>query len=379
MKKIVFVANKLQSGGTEVSLINFLTRMSKMANLDITLILLKREGIYAKNIPENIKVFEVFDEKTIKYMDWFNMKMILKNPKLFFFKIFCKLGIIDKNKFLMKRANIIKAEFDILIDFHGYGYFGTRYAIDVVKAKKKKIFIHDEKMDWINRISDYFFKFDQYLCVSKSCKEKLNQNYPKIKDKVDVCRNIVESEKILSLSTEKIDDNFDENIFNILTIGRLEYQKGYDMLIEIASELKNKNKNFKWYIIGTGSLENELKKLIVKNNLEENVFLLGMKKNPYPYLAQTNLYVQPSRHEGYGLAIAEARVLNKPIISTKLDCVEEQIKNRVTGILCEFDKDLFVKEISNLMDNTSLRNKLSEELKKEKFEVYNEIEKIIGD
>ena len=168
-----------------------------------------------------------------------------------------------------------------------------------------------------------------------------------------------------------------ENCFKLLTVGRLEYQKGYDLLLEVAKLLKDAAIEFKWYIIGTGSLYENISKEIRVRELSNNVILLGMKENPYPYFLKCDIYVQPSRHEGYGIAIAEARILEKPIIVTNLDCVREQIKDSENGLLCEFDKIDFYNKIKLLINDENLKNKLIENLKRANKEWDNDIKKLL--
>ena len=72
--------------------------------------------------------------------------------------------------------------------------------------------------------------------------------------------------------------------FNIVTVGRLTEQKGYDIAIKAASILKKRKINFVWYAIGGGRDEEKLKKLVEKCCLENQFVFLGRKRNPYPYM-----------------------------------------------------------------------------------------------
>ena len=102
-----------------------------------------------------------------------------------------------------------------------------------------------------------------------------------------------------------------------------------------------------------------------------------MKINPYPYMKLSDIYVQPSRHEGYGIAIAEARCLNKPIIATNLECIREQITDNITGKLCEFNEEDFANSITELILNDSKRKYYQDNLKKEGFKNNNDIIKLL--
>ena len=88
------------------------------------------------------------------------------------------------------------------------------------------------------------------------------------------------------------------------------------MAVEAACFLKKKGLAFKWYFIGEGSERKNIEKMISSYRLQNDVILLGLQTNPYPYMAQADVYVQTSRHEGFGMTIAEAKILGLPIVST---------------------------------------------------------------
>ena len=106
--------------------------------------------------------------------------------------------------------------------------------------------------------------------------------------------------KSMALKDDGFNDNFDG--IRILTIGRLVDVKGYDLAIKACYKLKSKGYNFKWYVIGEGNLKSKLENMIKEFQLEDTFILLGIYQNPYVFLKQCDIYVQPSRFEGYGLA-----------------------------------------------------------------------------
>lgn len=384
MKKILIIADKLNSGGVEVSLLNLIEKLSNdEKNIDITVMLMQRKGVYLEDFRSKCNLKEVKFKKEIYKKSYINeYKEIRKNESFInklialYLKILKKINISKFYKFILKKSIELKEDYDILIDFHSYGYFGTCYGAEKIKAKNKILFIHDEKIDFLENTLDWIKYYNKIFCVSKSCLNTVEKKYPNFKSKLDVFHNIISEEKIKEQSNQDMNYIFDKDIKNLLTIGRLEYQKGYDILIKIAIELKKLGYKFKWYIIGIGSQKLYLQNLINENDLSDTVILLGMKKNPYPYLKNCDIYVQPSRHEGYGIAIAEARCLNKVIVASKINCIEEQIENGVNGVLCNIDVNSFVKEIKFLLDNYSEIKRLESNLKKENIKIKNDIYKI---
>ena len=164
----------------------------------------------------------------------------------------------------------------------------------------------------------------------------------------------------------------------ILTIGRLVYQKGYEYAIEAAKYLKDKNIDFIWYVIGEGNLRSELEKMVIEYNLQDNFKFLGTFTNPYPFINECDIYCQPSRFEGFGLAIAEARILNKPIVATNFDIVYDQIRDNENGLISEMDGLNLGKKISSLIADKKIYKDIIEVLKSEKVGTEAELQKIVS-
>ena len=171
-----------------------------------------------------------------------------------------------------------------------------------------------------------------------------------------------------------INDNFDG--IRILTVGRLTKEKGCDILPEIVSNIINKGFNIRWYVIGDGEEKERLSKSISENNLEDRLFLLGTKNNPYPFFKDCDIYVQPSRHEGYCITLGEAKRFNKPIITTNFVGAFEQIDNNETGLIVNFNKQEIINSIIEIIKDKELRLYMINNLKKFKYECSYEMEKI---
>ena len=138
---------------------------------------------------------------------------------------------------------------------------------------------------------------------------------------------------------------------------------------------KEKGVKFKWYSIGIGPLKEEIEKYIKDNNLENHFKLLGVKSNPYPFIKDCDIYVQTSKSEGFGIAIAEARMLNKPVVTTRFDAVYNQMKDRKNGLVVDMNSQGIVNGILELINNKKLTNEIISYLKTEKKGNREEINK----
>ena len=152
----------------------------------------------------------------------------------------------------------------------------------------------------------------------------------------------------------------------LLTIGRLDHQKGYDIALEAARLLKERGILFTWYVLRKGGLYDEIKQTIQKYGLEKEFILLGITANPYPMIKQCDIYVQTSKFEGYGLAIAEARMLNKPVVTTKFDAVFNQMVHEKNGLVTTMDGVGVADGIERLLKEPDLYHAIVDYLNQEK-------------
>ena len=362
MKKIIVISRRMDIGGVETSLINFLKSFDYQ-KYEVTLLLQEKKGTLLHSVPDAVKIIEMkFD--SVEYLKLVQLDMVLPTLKEMQFKLIAAKCKLEKDKndnpFLYKTLEHCSAElddcYDLAIDYHGYGYFTTIFMINSIKANEYVTFIHDDKFDWMDNIKSIRNDIDYYFCVSKACAEHLVALYPDLKSKIQVFYNVVDADSI-KVKAQEVQNDIPDNAKNVIvTVGRLEWQKGYDFLLDVAYELKKKIE-FSWYIIGEGSWRDRIQKEIKDKDLQDNVFLLGAKENPYPYIKRADVYAQTSRHEGYGLAICEAKILCKPIISTDLPCIREQIKNQVNGTLVTMNLESYSQGILKLIYDQNLRNR----------------------
>lgn len=117
-------------------------------------------------------------------------------------------------------------------------------------------------------------------------------------------------------------------------------------------------------------------KMIEQWNLQDNIVLLGITSNPYPYIKSADILVHPSKFEGKSIALDEAKLLCKPIVVTNFSTVHDQFQNGVNGSVCEMNPVAIANAIEMLIRNENLRKKYIDYLKRNVVDNTSEIGKI---
>lgn len=392
MKKILFMVSSMNIGGVEKSLLSLLSEMSK-DKYDVTLLLLEKKGAFLEQIPDWVKVEEASWFKEIKPIIMQSPQQTIKNYIINrkYFKILSFIGcyIIDKcfdNRNLYYK-NVFQSipfnenEYDVAIAYQGPTDTIDYYIIHKIKAKKKISWVHfDISKHYINKklYSKLYKKINKIYAVSNEAKNKIDEIIPIAKNRTETFFNIVSSTIINNMKYEKV--HFDENFkgINIATVGRLSYEKGQDLAIEVMHRLKQNGYLFKWYLVGDGGSRKKYEEMIHKYGLEKECILVGATVNPYPYIDKSDIYVQTSRHEGYCLTLAEARCLRKPIVTTNFISAYEQITNGENGYITNCNTDALYNKIKCLIDNENIREKFMLNLSKKELNTTNELNKLIN-
>lgn len=377
MKKIAIVTRKMITGGVEKALLSLLKEL-KSNNIEIDLYLESEGGDLFNQIPEWINTKKIqTNTKTLNYL--------VKHPYSFCKSNIYKLKLrrekdyIKQCELTSKCLPVIKKEYDLAISYHAPNTVPVFYTINNINADKKILWLHGDIIT--NNCNNqnmykYYRKYDKIFCVSKYIKETFDEYFTELSDRTEVFYNFIDVKNLQQLSLEgpTFSDNFTGT--RILTIGRLDYQKGYDLAVKICSKLKNDKYNIRWYACGEGNSRNEIEKLIKKYNLENEFILLGNQANPYGYLKDCDLYVQTSRYEGYCTTTNEARVFGKAIITTNVSGADEQFENDKTGLITEITIDSVYKNIKYLLENPDRKEYIENNLKKTFKEEETDIKKL---
>ncbi|KMK75032.1 glycosyltransferase [Alkalihalobacillus pseudalcaliphilus] len=386
-KKLLFVMNNLHCGGAEKALIS-LFEMIDYDRFEVDLLLFKQEGMFLSSVPAQVNLVE--GPSVYHYFDgrfFPTIKKCLKEKRFrlalarvmagFIYKTESNKAICEQRVWKHIGANIrpLEKEYDAVI-----GYLEKSpiyYAVEKVKANTKIGFIHndyqklgmDENFDQL-----YFEKLHSIVTVSEKCATVLKRVFPSEQDKVKVMYNIISPAVLRKLARNKVE--IIKKDLTIISIGRLAYQKGYELAILACEQLVHKGMKVKWYVIGEGEEREKLEQLIAEKNLQDHFILLGVKENPYPYMEEADLYVQTSRFEGKSIAIDEAKILRKPIIVTNFSTVQDQIQHKINGYIVGMSPNAIAEGIHNVFHNEALKNQFIKQLSSESLGTEAEINKL---
>lgn len=364
-KKLLFIMNNLGCGGAEKSLVSLLNTID-YGEYDVDLLLFRQEGLFLNKIPERVRVLP--EPAGYRYYDMPLAQAVAANLKRGRFRAALSrlqagwLFRREKNparceqkvwKHLSRSLPPLAGEYDAAIGFLEKN--PIYYCIEKVKAKKKLGFIHidytrlgmDARLDL-----PYFHRLDHLVTVSEECAETLKRQFPALAAKIGVIYNIVSPRSIRSLAEEPV--SLPPAAVRLLSIGRLNVQKGFDLAVEACRLLVDSGRDITWTVIGEGEERPELERLIRRHGLERRFFLMGMSDNPYPYLREADIYVQPSRFEGKSIAIDEAMILGKPIVVTNFSTARDQIASGETGLIVEMNAEAIASGIGRLIDDAEL-------------------------
>ncbi len=353
---------------------------------DIDFLLMKKEGIFIPLIPKSVNVISdvletefrnphpknvfknLFAMKFSRWLSWcgFSIRCLCARLLGGLPKMVCTM-----DEYIGKFSRPLNTHYDAAIAYQGGRCI--YYLIENVDADVKIGYVHSNysvnKTDNMLKPADskFFPKLDYIVTISQTCLESLLKEFHLLKERCLVIENICSPQMILSMANqgESYADGFDG--VRLASMGRFDIHiKGMDLALEACKIMKSEGIVFKWYWLGDGEQRSQLEEMIRKAELEDVFILLGTKTNPYPYIKDADIYVQPSRIEGKSVALDEVKALARPIVVTNFDSVGDQFTDNQNAILCDINAQDLAEAITSLIEDNNLRSSLVENLTNEK-------------
>lgn len=349
--------DSLFCGGAEKSLISLLPCLAHKG-YEITLMIQRRGGELENLVPKGIKLITFpYYPKGLRRLGFsIAIRLPFKSKYTYEERMWKSIG---------RYYPCLEEKFDVAIAYQQG--FPTLFIADKVTARKKICWINCDiiKAGYNKNLWHKIYKkFDNIVTVTNILADILTKENFVLKDKILIINDIVSEDIVKSLAKERVYIP-PKNKLIITTVGRFSPIKGYDYALDAALILKNKGINFEWNFIGDGPTRPIIEDFIKRNDLDDYIKIRGLQLNPYPFIEHCDIYVQPSRSEGYGITICEAKILQKPIVSTNFPVVHFQINNGINGLVADMNGKSIAENIYKLANDSSLRMFFSQNLRTE--------------
>lgn len=271
----------------------------------------------------------------------------------------------------------INKMYDLAISFLTPHY----YVSEKINAKVKLAWMHTDYSNYLLDVKselEMWSKYDHIASISPKCTEGFLKVFPELKDKIIEISNVNAEKLIRQQATEEDTKDMKTQADEVClcSIGRFAHAKNFDHIPAIASKIKEQGIKFKWFIIGYGGEEQLIREKIKEENMQDTVIILGKKANPYPYIKNCDIYVQPSRYEGKAVTVIEAQMLEKPVIITAFPSSSSQLEDGVDGVIVPMDDEGCAKGIVDVIKNKELQEKIVKNCGMRDYSSSKEVEKL---
>ena len=398
MKPRIFIAiHYMHLGGAETSLIGLLQALDPQ-KVDVDLFVYSHEGEMMKLIPSYVNLLP---ENSVWSMIEKPLMTVLKKGywKMFMARMRAKyrmnqyikqyhpkdgsaiIGFVgdEVSKILPHLHHL--GTYDLAISFLRFHEF----VLDHVTAKRKVCWIHTDysQIDVCAELElPVWSAYDHVISISEDVTKTFLQVFPSLKDKIVEVENILSPDYVRQrsqlISPEDIQTEMPVrgDCINLLTIGRFSEAKKLDEIPAICRGIVEAGVNVRWYIIGYGGSDGYIRREIEREGMQEHVFLLGKKENPYPYIKACDWYVQPSRYEGKSVVVREAQMLCKPVIVTNYPTAPSQIQQGVDGVIVPMDILGCVAQMVETLKDDKLKCSIVGYLEEHDYGNMGEVEKV---
>ncbi|MGG5209002.1 glycosyltransferase [Chryseobacterium sp. MIQD13] len=375
--KVLFRHRSMEMGGVEKVILSILHNLNP-DKFDITVCLNLNQGELRNEFPEHVK------------------KVYFTNGK----EDFSKNPLIHKLQLVRRRLKLSRALRNHKISDHLLG--NKKFDIEIAptysafssvikssnKDSKKIGWFHSEinvptLQPLVPDILENFPQFDHMIYCSQKIKDLMHKYYPEMKyPEESVVINAIPIDEIKKKAQEKIEKLPEGPVF--VSVGRLHNRKGYHKLIDAHKKLIDEGFHHSIIVVGSGEEMKNLTEQIRVNNVQNTFILSGNRMNPYPYVKNADYFILPSESEAWPLVIAEALILQKPIIATDTGDVGVMIKDRETGYLINYETDEMYTAMKTFLTDPELIAKIRKNLEtiEDQFDnqkIFDSVEGILED
>lgn len=368
-KKILFSCYGLGIGGIEKCLVNLVNTLP-VDQYDVDILLMNPEYDFRDQLRRPVRFLEMFDYVVNVHDTIPEIRKrggMLRNPGLTLRWCLFRLEL----KFGRKPWRWFKSlpdHYDVAVAY-SQNDLSAYYVIDKVNADRKVFWYHNgayERSGWqYERDQVYYPEFDYTVAVSTDCANILRERFDFAPGRLIILQNICDGQAIRTRANAFVPNSFRTGPFHITTVGRMTVEKGALLAVEASRMLRDQGFDICWHWVGDGNQRNAVQNAIAQYGLKEHFILEGNQENPYPFIRCADIYVQPSHYEAYSTTITEAKVLCKPIVTTNVGGMRDQLTDGINGLIVPIDAMAIAGGVKQLLENETLRSSFTQQLESE--------------
>ena len=345
-----YLLYSLSMGGVEKAFLGHLSTID-YTKTEVHLGLFFKKGVLLDCLPPEVIVHWIRDYE--KYWSYINdpprltLKCAFKSLNIIqgiaLSTIFASCRLLGSQlplfDYISRAIPLMKDSFDEAYAFAGPSNLIDYYICKKTPATKKYGWVHfDISHFGIDKglIRRLYRQYEKIYVVSQEARDVFLRFFPEFTEKTEVIYNVVTPTIVRDLAVKGPTFHDGYSGKRILTVGRLSKEKGQQAAILALKLVLDKYPKTRWYFVGEGKDLAECQDLTHQEGLDDSVVFLGLQKNPYGFMRDCDLYVQPSRHEGYCITLAEALCFNKPVVATSFSGAREQLEGKTDAWIAEF-------------------------------------------
>lgn len=359
--RILFIISSVKLGGAQRLVLELARKFSVQENIELKIVSLNEGELYSEFKSTDSRFLCFKEENLVSFSVFFKLYKVIADFKPdivhthlqkadFYGRIvarFLKVPVIlttchSTSIVHLKTGTILRKLYEYIDN------------ITASYTRSRVIAISHSVKDWLVKRSSYFNKFtvvihnginfDSYVVPSDDDKNKIRSEL-----------------------------EFKKEDLIITFVGRVEYSKGIDFLIDNIEDILKENLSYKLLIVGNGVMFGEMKKKAESLSVKKQIRFLGFRKDVHSVLSISDIVVVPSRWEGFGNIILEAMYLGKIVYCSNVGGIPEIVRDNYNGFLFEMNNPCdFKSKLLQIIDKMTYLSEISEKAHifvKEKYSI----------
>lgn len=312
-KTLLFILPNLQEGGAERNLINVARHLSESFHVHLSVV--NNVGPLSKELGHHIRLHDL-------------------GGRFSFFYSFPRLVRQIRPDYILSTL----WDLNILVSLMGW-IIPSKTQIILREAIMPTMIRYETKIPTVVKVlyKLAYRKADHIIALTQSMKRAFIDNISIPENRVSVIYNAVDQKRLINDSVKRKAP--DDAVLNFISMGRLSYQKGFDVLLKALAEVVKHYNNIHLTIYGVGRDRKRLEGLIEKLSLTNKATLAGYTSNPIQAITQADLYILSSRYEGLSNAALEALCSGVPVVAVNDN-------NSADEIICDGENGILVSRCS---------------------------------